>query len=290
MDEILAKILNYAIIKQISDIHFFQKREQVFMSWRTSEGLFKSDQSVPESLLSYILYIAKLDISLRSKPQTGAFEHFYQNHCYSVRVAMMQSLNNISIVLRILNQYSFLNFSDLTDEQEVVHDLSKLLTINYGLIVFSGPTGSGKTTSAYTMLNQYLNKAIYSIEDPIEIYFENIIQLQVNETMNFSFEQGIRQILRHDPDIIFIGEIRDSYSAKMAVRCALSGHLVVATIHSGSAKATLKRFKDFGISEDDLQEVVKSIVNQRLLYQNQMGRFFARYEILTCERMENWNK
>ncbi len=160
------------------------------------------------------------------------------------------------------------------------------MKIDYGIIAFSGPTGSGKTTSAYTMLNQYKNKAIYTIEDPIEIYFDNIVQLQTNEQLGFSFEEGIRQILRHDPDIIFIGEVRDSYSAKMALRSALSGHLVILTIHSGSLLGVIKRFEDFLVSKEDLREVMKGIVNQRLYYQDQMGRFLARYEIIARQGIE----
>jgi len=281
MEAIVDKLLNFAVDQKISDIHLTKKGEKITMSYRGTKGLFPVASEVPSNLLSYLLYLAKLDISFKSKPQTGMFSFYHDYRKYSVRVAMMQSFENLSIVLRILNQYSFKQFTDLTDDNVSALKLQNLLNMQYGIIAFSGPTGSGKTTSAYTLLNQFKNKATYTIEDPIEIHFENLVQIQVNEQLNFGFEQGIKHILRHDPDVIFIGEIRDGYSAKVAVRCALSGHLVIATIHSATTFSTLNRFLDFGVNKEDLLEVMKVIVNQRLYYEDQKYRYLASYDILS---------
>jgi len=288
MEMIVGKLLDHAIDEKISDIHLVKKGEKISMTYRGVNGLAPVDGEVPSSLLSYLLYLAKLDISFKSKPQTGMFNHYHNYKRYFIRVAMMQSFENLSVVLRILNQYRFKKFNDLCENWMSVKKLESLLDHEYGIIAFSGPTGSGKTTTAYTLLNQFDNRAIYTIEDPIEINFENLVQIQVNEQLGFGFEQGIKHILRHDPDIIFIGEIRDSNSAKMAVRCALSGHLVVVTVHSATTYSTLNRFLDFGVNRQDLTEVMKVIVNQRLYYESQRERYLANYDILDKEEILDW--
>lgn len=288
MELIVDKLLDYAIEKQISDIHLMKKGDRISMAYRGIKGLLPVNSEVPPAFLSYLLYLARLDISFKAKPQTGMFTYYHDYKKYSVRVAMMQSFENLSVVLRILNQHQFKEFKDLSDDWLASKKLTSLLNLEYGLIIFSGPTGSGKTTSAYTLLNHFFNRAIYSIEDPIEVHHENLVQIQVNEQLKFGFEQGIKHILRHDPDVIFIGEIRDSNSAKMAIRCALSGHLVVSTIHSGTAYSTINRFLDFGVNKEDLSEVMKTIVNQRLYYQKEKGRNLANFEILSEKEIVAW--
>lgn len=130
--------------------------------------------------------------------------------------------------------------------------------------MFSGPTGSGKTTTLYTLLNAVQNKKIFTLEDPVEVVNEKYVQIQINEKQHMSYADGIKQLMRHDPDIIMIGEIRDETAAKMAVRCALTGHLVVSTIHSFSCVSTILRMLDLGVEKYQLKDVLKGISSQRL--------------------------
>ncbi len=283
MDGLVDKILEYALAEKLSDIHITKTADKISMTARGPKGLYKLSDTVPESLLTYLMYLAKLDISFKSRPQTGVFDYYQQYRKFTIRVAMMQSFDNLSIVLRLLNQYHFKELSDLTKDETAIIKLKAILELQYGIVAISGPTGSGKTTTAYTLLNKFTNKAVYTVEDPIEVYFDDLVQIQVNEQLNFSFEQGIKQVLRHDPDVIFIGEIRDEQSAKMAIRCALSGHLVLATIHSASCQSSLNRFLDFTVNRDDLKEVIKVIVNQRLYFQEDKQQFTATYSFLEAE-------
>ncbi|MFV0255683.1 MAG: ATPase, T2SS/T4P/T4SS family [Erysipelotrichaceae bacterium] len=280
MEEKLEKLMALTLENRASDIHIQIKENHIKVFLRKNKELILTNFKIDSEFISYLLYRAKLDISLKAKPQTGVFDCYYDYHQYSLRVAMIQSYNYSSIVLRILNQYNFLSFSDLTNDQLAIKKLESFSKYEYGLLIFSGPTGSGKTTSAYTMLRQFTNLAIYTIEDPIEVKFNEFVQLQVNESLNLDFANSIKQILRHDPDIIFIGEIRDEYSAKMAIRSALSGHLVIATIHSGSASSTIQRLLDFEVKAVDLREVLIGVINQRLSYQKSEERYLATYSIL----------
>jgi type II secretory ATPase GspE/PulE/Tfp pilus assembly ATPase PilB-like protein len=134
-----------------------------------------------------------------------------------------------------------------------------------GLILISGTTGSGKTTTLYTILNALSELKIYTIEDPIESYHSHLIQLQVNERQDLTFDTALKQVLRHDPTIIVIGEIRDETEAKAALRCALTGHLVISTIHSNSAIKTIDRLENLGVSRNEIHSVLNLVIHQTLV-------------------------
>ncbi len=130
--------------------------------------------------------------------------------------------------------------------------------------MFSGPTGSGKTTTLYTILNETKGKKIFTLEDPVEVYHENYVQIQINDHQHLSYDEGIKQLMRHDPDIIMIGEIRDSQAALMAVRSALTGHLVVTSLHSQNCMSAIDRLLDLGVNMYQLKDVLIGVSNQRL--------------------------
>ena len=167
-------------------------------------------------------------------------------------------------VLRILNAHNKLNIEDLTYDFEIINYLKDIGLGRSGLYIFSGPTGSGKTTTLYTILNSIENKKIFTLEDPIEIYSNKYVQLQINEQQNLGYSQGIKQLMRHDPDIIMIGEIRDEIAANMAIRSALTGHLVLTSIHSGNCVMAINRLLELGVNKLQLFDVLKGISNQRL--------------------------
>ena len=169
--------------------------------------------------------------------------------------------------------------NSLSLEEDTKQYLNNITHKTNGLFLFSGPTGSGKTTTVYTLLNETNGKKIFSLEDPVEVVNDKYVQIQINEKQHLSYAEGIKQLMRHDPDIIMIGEIRDELVAQMAVRCALTGHLVISTIHSFSCMSTILRMLDLGVDRYQLQDVLKGVSSQRL-FSDRSDHTFGIYEIM----------
>lgn len=278
MIERFEQLLMYAIKHQSTDIHFEinPQTNDLSISLRTING-FKTFKSKPIDfrLIEYLKYTSNLNLIDSDKPQSGAFNYFFNNEQYYFRVASIKSQFLEACVVRILNKQYIK--SDIFNS--IIDEVKQILLKESGLIIFSGPTGSGKTTSMYTLMQMYENRKIYSIEDPIEVYFDNLVQVDVNVDKNFGYDQAISQILRHDPDVICIGEIRDETAAKMAIRAAYTGHLVICTIHAKDSTQTLQRLKDLGISDQDLEDNVIYIANQRLVI-DEFNQRKSQYETL----------
>lgn len=217
MEERLLKILRLAIKYKASDIHFSCKYSNVEIYMRIN-NVPKKLKSVEgdDKLIRYLQYRSNLDIGKLNEPQTGQFEIELDNNILSLRFALINSYNSSNGVLRILNSNINVNVDNLSSEEKQNEYFKSLLRKNNGLIIFSGPTGSGKTTTLYTLLKSVENRIIYTIEDPIEVYIDKFTQIQINEKIGLDYETGIKQIMRHDSDIIMIGEIRDTKAAKMA--------------------------------------------------------------------------
>lgn len=271
------EILSYAIINNSTDIHFeINNNKELKISIRTIYG-FRDliSKNIDYKVLEYLKYTSNLNLIAESTPQSGSFMYHFNNEDYYLRCASIKSQFKEVCVLRILNKL-YINddiFSDINDEIEI------LLNKDYGLIIFSGPTGSGKTTSMYSLMQKYQEKKIYSIEDPIEIHFDNIVQIEINRDRNFDYKEAITQVLRHDPDLICIGEIRDENAASMAIRASFTGHLVLCTIHAASTNLTIKRLLDLGVSESEIEDNVIMILNQRLIIKDNKRESY--YETLT---------
>lgn len=269
------QLLEFALLTKSTDIHFEIIRNKLNISVRAISG-FKNFQLKDDDLklLEYIKYISNLNLIESKFPQSGSFSYVYNNQEYFFRVASIKSHFMETCVVRILNKF-FLKENVFNN---IKPQIKKLLDQESGMIVFSGPTGSGKTTSMYSFIQKFQGKKIYSIEDPIEIFFENIVQINVNLSVGLSYKEAIKQVLRHDPDIIVIGEIRDEDAAQMAIRAAITGHLVITTIHSKDSRGAIDRLYDLGVSYNDIFENIIFISNQRLLT-NQKERWCV-YEIL----------
>lgn len=265
MENQLKELLKKALELKATDIHFKIERNEVSVQFRLRQQILDMpDEYCSLRLFRYLQYRANLDISNLSSPQTGQFEIEVENEHLSLRFAVLSSFNMISGVLRILNAEFDLKPEDLSLDKKQVQQLKKLLQRRNGLILISGPTGSGKTTTLYTLLNQVENRKIFTLEDPIEVYSRRYVQLQINEKQNFDYQEGIRQLLRHDPDIIVLGEIRDEAAAKMAVRCAMTGHLVISTLHAYSSVGAIERMLELGVDKGYLKDILVSVSNQRL--------------------------
>ena len=268
MEERLIECLKIAMEFHVTDIHFHLKtypKESLSIEMKIEQDV---RQMVPKEddirLFRYLMYKANLDLSDIHHPQTGRFEMEIEGQLVSLRFALVSSYHNTSGVLRILNQHSSLHIEDLTVDYDTSLWLRNITKHTSGLFVFSGPTCSGKTTTLYTILNETKGKKIFTLEDPVEVYHENYVQIQINDHQHLSYDEGIKQLMRHDPDIIMIGEIRDSQAALMAVRSALTGHLVVTSLHSQNCMSAIDRLLDLGVDMYQLKDVLIGISNQRL--------------------------
>lgn len=284
MKDRLIEILRTARQYQVSDIHFdmriAQRQEMMEIHMRVGDRI---EQLIPkagdERLMRYLAYRADLDVSDAGSPQSGSFTETVDDMVLSLRYSIMSSRFNRSGVLRILDHNSDLSIDDLTQDERVRKWMRKCMSFSEGLVILSGPTGSGKTTSLYTMLDSVQGKQIFTLEDPIEVLHHSYVQIQINPDANLTYAKGIAQLMRHDPDIIMIGEIRDEEAATMAVRSALTGHLVITSIHAQDCRTAIDRLLDLGVKKYQLQDVLKGLSNQRLVDDHKGGRTGI-YEIM----------
>ncbi len=270
-DEPLIKLVDQtiknAILQEASDIHIEPFDHSCRIRYRR-DGILHEVTQIPSHLavrfITRLKVIAKLDITERRLPQDGRF----QLYDVDIRMNTCPTLFGEKVVLRLLNANKIaLDISTLgfSDEQKKL--FIENITRPQGMIIITGPTGSGKTVTLYSALN-YLNsieKNISTVEDPIEIQLEGINQININSKIGLKFSTVLRTLLRQDPDIIMLGEIRDEETARIAIQAAQTGHLVLATLHTNSAIEAITRLRSIGISSHDIITSVSLIISQRLL-------------------------
>lgn len=266
MEERLLELLLLALKYGATDIHFKSVLSETCIDMRINGMVYKvkEDKMVDGKLIRYLQYLASLDVGHLKEPQTGQFEMEVDKEIISLRFSVINNTNYSDGVLRILNSKLNIDVNKLSLYKDQNEFFKSLLENTHGLVVFSGPTGSGKTTTLYSLLNSLNHKKIYTIEDPIEVYNDKFVQLEINEEANFGYEEGIKQLMRHDPDIIMIGEIRDVKAATYALQAAYTGHLVLTTIHASSSTSTINRLISMGLNEDHLYEELLCVSNQRM--------------------------
>jgi general secretion pathway protein E len=226
-----------------------------------------------ERAICRVKVLSELDISERRVPQDGRLKLQAGGRDIDVRVSIMPSIHGEDAVLRILDRQALvtqmraLTIRGLGFDDGIAHELLPLFKLPYGMVLITGPTGSGKTTTLYAAISETRDprEKIVTIEDPVEYQLDGVLQIPVNERKGLSFASGLRSILRHDPDRILVGEIRDAETARIAVQAALTGHLVMTTIHANNALDVLSRFKQFGIDPYDVVTALVGVVAQRLL-------------------------
>ncbi|RIW31071.1 type II/IV secretion system protein [Bacillus salacetis] len=265
-------ILKKAVTKHVTDIHLFPRKDDYLMQHR-SKGILTPNVSIPipegERLISHFKFMASMDIGEKRKPQSGSFTLSVSSKPLDLRVSTLPTTNlKESLVIRILPQQKNLPIEKLALYPASARKLLALLMNSHGLIIFTGPTGSGKTTTLYSLVehcSSILQRNVVTLEDPVEKFNDSLVQVQVNEKAGVTYSAGLRAILRHDPDIIMVGEIRDEETAAVAIRAALTGHLVLSTLHTKDAKGAVYRLMELGIQWHEIQQSLIAVSAQRLI-------------------------
>lgn len=277
MIKLVDSIIFNAIQRRASDIHIETKDVDVLVKYRI-DGVLQFamepiDRKYHAPIISRIKVMSELDIAEKRIPQDGRFKLRIKNKAIDFRVSIMPSVHGEDAVIRILDKESINeNFSDLklnvlgfTDV--LLRKLRKYISEPYGMVLVTGPTGSGKTTTLYAALSEIrsVEHKIITIEDPVEYQLPGVTQVPVNEKKGLSFARGLRSILRHDPDKIMVGEIRDSETAQIAIQSALTGHLVFTTVHANNVVDVLGRFLNMGIEPYHFVSALNCVLAQRLV-------------------------
>lgn len=268
MKEQLYLLLQYACKMFATDIHIVLSRNKLRISIRTPEGFIPLQQDIFDArLLEYLKFISGMDLCARWTPQSGQFVFSISGRSISCRFSLIENREITTGVIRLLHMQADMPIDRLTHNPQARKFLHSLCQEREGLFISCGPTGSGKSTTIHAVLHEMAacsRVKIVSLEDPVEIPDDTYLQLEISESTGFTYEKGIEELMRHDPDVIFIGECRSAYTARMAVRAALTGHLVFTTLHAGSGRECLHRLLEFGVSQSDLETVLRSIFAQRL--------------------------
>ena len=265
------EIILEAIDKKASDLHFEPYKDIVYVRVRIDgilSLLYIITKEEYSAILSRIKIKSSLDITEHRRPQDGKITMDIDGNTYDLRVSIIPVVFGEKIVLRILYNNGFNYCIDnlkLLPKQRL--ELEKIINKNTGLVIVNGPTGSGKSTTLYTILN-YVNKSevnVVTLEDPVEVIINGVNQMMVNSKEGVSFANGLRSIMRQDPDVIMVGEVRDEETAVMAVRAALTGHKVYTTIHSTEPREVYLRLEEMGIKSYLIRESLVGIISQRLI-------------------------
>lgn len=264
-------ILKHAIQLGASDIHILPRKEGPLVQFRIDNHLIPQETLTfdeTERLISHLKFLASMDIGEKRRPQNGAITITSDDKVVGLRLSTLPTSYFESLVIRLIPQYNILPLEQLSLFPNKAHRLISLLKHSHGMIIITGPTGSGKTTTLYSLLHhtkELLNRNVITLEDPIENQSEKVLQVQINEKAGITYAVGLKAALRHDPDVIMVGEIRDAETAQIAIRAALTGHLILTTMHSRDAKGAISRLFEFGISWLEIQQSVIAITAQRLV-------------------------
>lgn len=269
--KIVAVIVQHATSGNASDIHIEPNVDKVKVRFRVDGVLYTSlflPITVHEAVVARIKILTNMKLDEKRKPQDGRFSYMFEGRKIDFRVSTFPTYWGEKIVLRILDPTKRevnLDTIGLSEEQKV--KIRNVLKLPYGLILLTGPTGSGKTTTLYAMLNELEKEKfnIVSLEDPIEYDIPGISQSQVRAEINYTFANGLRSILRQDPDIIMVGEMRDRETAKLAIQASLTGHLVLSTLHTNNSIGVIPRLIDMGIEPYLIPPTLVMAIGQRLV-------------------------
>ncbi|MES0396484.1 MAG: ATPase, T2SS/T4P/T4SS family [Syntrophobacteria bacterium] len=267
-------ILADAIKLQASDIHIEPQEKEVTVRYRIDgmmKNIFKVGLPALAPLVSRIKIIGDMDIAMKRRPQDGRTKLKVGNNQYDMRISTLPTIFGEKVVIRVLDQSkAFIDLQELGFGPDDLKALASILTRPQGIVLVTGPTGSGKSTTLYASLNRLKSEVIniVTVEDPVEYQISGISQVQVNERAGITFATGLRSILRQDPNVVMVGEIRDAETAKIAFQAANTGHLVLTTLHTNDASAAVTRLVDLGVDPYVIASSLLCVLAQRLVRQN----------------------
>ena len=269
--QLVDRIIAEGIQSRASDIHLEPEESGVAVRYRI-DGVLRQVMVLPKPagvpLVSRIKIMAQLDIADRLRPQDGRARVAVSGNRVDLRVSTLPASQGEKVVIRILDQRStILSLDSLGLLPDELNGIQELLQAREGIVLVTGPTGSGKTTTLYSMLRSVQARGvnIVTVEDPVEYRLQGIVQVQVNEKAGLTFPAALRSILRQDPDVILVGEIRDKETANIAIQASLTGHLVLSTLHTNDAASSVTRLVDIGIESYKIAAALKGVVAQRLM-------------------------
>ena len=266
--DILNKLISDAILKNAGDIHIEPFENTIRIRYRIDGCMYvikNFDIKILDALIARLKIIANMDISEKRLPQDGNFKF---NDKVSFRVSTLPTINGEKAVIRLIYvDNNNLNKNNLGFFECDLANIEKLFKNTYGAIIITGPTGSGKTTTLNSFIKDLNTEQvnIITVEDPVENIIYGVNQVNINPKINFDFPESLRTILRQDPDIIMLGEIRDSKTASIAMRSAITGHLVLSTLHTNDAISSIIRLKDMGVENFMISSALRGVISQRLV-------------------------
>jgi type IV pilus assembly protein PilB len=271
--KLVNQILQKAVLQRASDIHIDCMETKVAIRFRV-DGVLRNERVLPKhiqgSLITRIKIMSNLNITEHRVPQDGRIKLHFEHRQMDLRISTLPTIFGEKVVIRLLDLSMAQNDIDrIGFEQDNLEKFKRLIHQPHGIVLITGPTGSGKSSTMYSALSRLNSEEvnIITIEDPVEYQVEGINQIQVNPNVGLTFAAGLRSILRQDPNIIMIGEIRDRETAEMAVRASITGHLVFSTLHTNDSLGTIDRLKDMGVEVFLIATSLKGVVSQRLVRQ-----------------------
>jgi general secretion pathway protein E/type IV pilus assembly protein PilB len=267
------EILSEAVRERASDVHIEPGEDDLSIRYRI-DGVLQTQALPPEirrfqkAIASRIKIMAKLNIAEKRKPQDGRIKMRVDGRDIDLRVSVIPMLHGEGIVLRVLDKGKMVyDLRKIGMDQDLYEQFARLIGLPHGIVLVTGPTGSGKSTTLYSALNEIKNETIkiITVEDPVEYQMAGISQIQVNHKVGLDFAAGLRSILRHDPDVVLVGEIRDFETGQIAIQAAMTGHLVFSTLHTNDAPSAFSRLIDMGIEPYLVASTVMGVMAQRLV-------------------------
>ncbi|MCY8641228.1 competence type IV pilus ATPase ComGA [Bacillus haynesii] len=271
IESLSGRLIDEAYRMKASDIHIVPGEKEAVVRFRIDDELFQKDRLTRNEcsrLISHFKFLSSMDIGERRLPQSGALTLYINRQPVHLRMSTLPTIHDESLVIRLLPKMSSKPLTKLSLFPSATFKLLSFLKHSHGLMLFTGPTGSGKTTTLYSLIEyakRHFKRNIITLEDPVKSRSENILQVQVNEKAGMTYSAGLKAVLRHDPDMIILGEIRDAETAQIAVRAALTGHLVLSSMHAKNAKGAIYRLLELGVDMTEIEQTLVAISAQRLV-------------------------
>lgn len=275
------RLMADAVRKKASDIHILPCENCIKFKYRIAgriEDIFQCHKKYFQKILVYLKVLFGVDITSSFKSRDASINKTILSAKVNIRISFHRCINGEKIAIRLINHVPNTCLSNIGYSEHVHHSITRILKASSGIICFVGPTGSGKTTSMYSCLSEIdLNRFnVMTVEDPVEMYIDSISQTNVNDHPDMNFVDCLKSIMRQDPDVIVIGEIRDNETAAMALRAAMSGHKVFTTLHAKNIISAIERFCDLGVSKKTVIDNIAGIVAQRLIRSKCTGEYHTR--------------